>query len=141
MKITCPNGHVYDSVIYGAECPFCPRGLSSEMSGVLIEKTAVSSKKYRFSDYYKRYRVCKKCREYVPSSNVCPGCGSGEMEIIIGDKYLCSNPRKCEKCSYESWKLDFCPKCGSRMAYVYPYIIGDFCSAVDFYPDVEDCVE
>ena len=25
-KKTCPNGHIYDSSIYGDECPLCPKG-------------------------------------------------------------------------------------------------------------------
>ena len=24
-KKTCPNGHIYDSNIYGDECPLCPK--------------------------------------------------------------------------------------------------------------------
>ena len=25
-KKVCPNGHIYDSSIYGDECPLCPKG-------------------------------------------------------------------------------------------------------------------
>ena len=25
-KKVCPNGHIYDSSIYGEECPLCPKG-------------------------------------------------------------------------------------------------------------------
>lgn len=28
-KKVCPNGHIYDSAIYGEECPLCPKGSSS----------------------------------------------------------------------------------------------------------------
>lgn len=28
-KKICPNGHIYDSVIYGEECPLCPKGSMS----------------------------------------------------------------------------------------------------------------
>lgn len=26
-KKVCPNGHIYDSSIYGDECPLCPKGV------------------------------------------------------------------------------------------------------------------
>lgn len=28
-KKVCPNGHIYDSAIYGEECPLCPKGTAS----------------------------------------------------------------------------------------------------------------
>lgn len=28
-KKVCPNGHIYDSAIYGEECPLCPKGSAS----------------------------------------------------------------------------------------------------------------
>lgn len=31
-KKVCPNGHIYDSSIYGDECPLCPKGSSAPMS-------------------------------------------------------------------------------------------------------------
>lgn len=33
-KKICPNGHVYDSSIYGDECPCCPKGGSDETYSV-----------------------------------------------------------------------------------------------------------
>lgn len=33
-KKVCPNGHVYDSSIYGDECPCCPKGASAETYSV-----------------------------------------------------------------------------------------------------------
>ena len=32
-KKVCPNGHIYDSAIYGEECPLCPKGTASMESG------------------------------------------------------------------------------------------------------------
>lgn len=31
-KKICPNGHVYDSTIYGEECPLCPKGSQQSYS-------------------------------------------------------------------------------------------------------------
>lgn len=28
-KKVCPNGHIYDSSIYGDECPLCPKGANN----------------------------------------------------------------------------------------------------------------
>lgn len=32
-KKVCPNGHIYDSAIYGEECPLCPKGSASMDAG------------------------------------------------------------------------------------------------------------
>ncbi len=32
-KKVCPNGHIYDSAIYGEECPLCPKGAASMNQG------------------------------------------------------------------------------------------------------------
>lgn len=32
-KKVCPNGHIYDSAIYGDECPLCPKGTASMDNG------------------------------------------------------------------------------------------------------------
>lgn len=34
-KKVCPNGHIYDSAIYGEECPLCPKGSASMDHGTL----------------------------------------------------------------------------------------------------------
>ena len=83
------------------------------------------------------------CGEYVPSDDLCPGCGKDEMKIIYGDKYLCANPRRCEKCAYESWKLEVCPKCGVEMELIHPYIWGDFACDLGYNqsPRVQECSE
>ena len=115
----------------------------------VIEKTTnneighatVSSPKFHINSYYNRYRICKNCGEYVPHDDLCPGCGKDEMIIIFGNKYLCSNPRRCKKCAYESWKLVNCSKCGAEMELIYPYICGDFACDYCPSPSIDDCSE
>lgn len=121
----------------------CYDYLTDDLKEILTRFTekVLTKKKYHFRYYYKRYRVCKYCGEYVSMASVCPACGRREMKTIIADKYRFSNLMVCNKCSYESYSFYNCPKCGSSMNYKENYIIGDFASASDFYPDISECSE
>ena len=132
-------GYVYDKAIYGDTCPLC--GNVEEVVSQNCKGKMSWPKKYHFRYYYRRYRICKKCEEYVPSADVCPARGHTEMIIKIADKYRYSNLRCCSKCHYESYAFYTCPKCGTEMELASPNLLGDFCSLNDFYPLVEECSE
>ena len=106
-----------------------------------IGSATISSKKYHFSYYYSKFPVCSNCGEYISHGDSCPACGNNEIETVIAEHYRYSNPRRCKNCSYESYSFSICPKCGSEMNYFLPYIIGDFTSLGEHYPDVSDCSE
>ena len=42
---------------------------------------------------------------------------------------------------YESCSFYVCPKCGSEMMLIHPFLIGDFTSLGEHYPDVDKCSE
>ncbi|MBR1498733.1 MAG: DUF4339 domain-containing protein [Bacteroidaceae bacterium] len=106
-----------------------------------LPKASFNSRKYHFSSYYHRYRICMNYGEYVPDDNICPACGKKEMDIRIADKYSYSNLRKCDNCSYESYSFSKCPKCDGEMTLVHPYLIGDFTSLGEHSPSILDCSE
>lgn len=133
--------------IAGYRCPNCgcPNSFSGKLDNTIMSNDSngyvkTSSRKYHFRNYYSRYRVCKNCGEYVPDSDVCPACGKKDMVMKIAERRSYSNLLRCNQCSYESYALYFCPKCGIRMEYVNPYII--YSSLDDHhFPDVADCSE
>lgn len=49
MKKTCPNGHVYDSNIYGDTCPLCPSSASPAGGGLSSNPTMMATDGYEQS--------------------------------------------------------------------------------------------
>ena len=48
-----------------------------------IGHATIIAPKFHLNTYYKRFRICKKCGEYVPSDGLCPECGNGNLDSVI----------------------------------------------------------
>lgn len=70
-KKTCPNGHIYDSSIYGDECPLCPKGTN----GAQVE----AKQEFGMPPYQQADSIVGKTTIGMPGGAKYPGVTGGGM--------------------------------------------------------------